>query len=78
MIIRELHLIHFGKFHNYVIELGPHMNLLSGPNEAGKTTVFAFIYGMFFGLKRSRGRAAAMDMYTRFLPWDSPGSYRCV
>lgn len=75
MIIRELHLIHFGKFHNYVIELGPHMNLLSGPNEAGKTTVFAFIYGMFFGLKRSRGRAAAMDMYTRFLPWDSPGSY---
>ncbi len=75
MIIRELHLIHFGKFHNYVIELGPHMNLLSGPNEAGKTTVFAFIYGMLFGLKRSRGRAAAADMYTRFLPWDSPGSY---
>lgn len=75
MIIRELELIHFGKFHHYSIELGPRMNLLSGGNEAGKSTIYAFICGMLFGLRRARGRAAAGDMYNRFLPWDTPGSY---
>ncbi len=75
MIIKELNLIHFGKFHHFCIELGPHMNLIFGPNEAGKSTVYAFIYAMLFGMRRARGRAAANDMYTRYQPWDAPGSY---
>ena len=55
MIIKELNLIHFGKFHHFCIELGPHMNLIFGPNEAGKSTVYAFIYAMLFGMRRARG-----------------------
>lgn len=75
MIIRELNLIHFGKFHNYHMELGPHMNIIAGSNESGKTTVYAFIHAMLFGIRRARGRAAASDLYNRYQPWDSPGSF---
>lgn len=75
MVIKELDLIHFGKFHHYKIELGPHLNVLCGPNEAGKSTICAFIRCMLFGARRLRGRAAASDLYSRYLPWETPGSY---
>ena len=77
MIIREMHLIHFGKFQDYRIELGPHMNILYGKNEAGKSTIYAFLEAMLFGLKKSRGRASGSvsDLYTRYRPWDSPASF---
>lgn len=75
MIIRELNLIHFGKFHNYHMELGPHMNIIAGINESGKTTIYTFIHAMLFGIRRARGRAAASDLYNRYQPWDTPGSF---
>ncbi len=46
----------FGHFRGYELELGPGLNLLYGPNEAGKSTLLAFIRGMLFGFER-RGRA---------------------
>ncbi len=75
MIIKELELIHFGKFHHYKIELGPRLNLIFGGNEAGKSTVCAFIRCMFFGAQRLRGRAAAGDLYNRYMPWESGSNY---
>lgn len=75
MIIKELELIHFGKFHHYKIELGPRLNVIFGGNEAGKSTVCAFIRCMIFGAKRLRGRAALGDLYNRYMPWESGSNY---
>lgn len=75
MIIKELWLTHFGKFHDFHMEFGPSMNIISGGNEAGKSTVYHFIEAMFFGARRLRGRAASSDMYSRFQPWEGKNSY---
>jgi uncharacterized protein YhaN len=77
MLIRKLKLNYFGRFNNKEIELKPGINLIYGENEAGKSTIHTFIKGMFFGIQRQRGRAAATkeDLYTRYLPWDYPGAY---
>ena len=39
MIIKDLELTHFGKFHNKTVALKPGVNIIYGRNEAGKSTV---------------------------------------
>lgn len=75
MIIRELRLKNFGKFHNKTIELKEGINLIYGPNEAGKSTIHAFIGGMLFGIEKSRGKAAKDDLYSKYEPIDTPSLY---
>jgi energy-coupling factor transporter ATP-binding protein EcfA2 len=75
MIIRELRLKNFGKFHNKTIELKEGINLIYGPNEAGKSTIHAFIQGMLFGIEKSRGKAAKDDLYSKYEPLDTPSLY---
>lgn len=75
MIIRELRLKNFGKFHNKTIELKEGINLIYGPNEAGKSTIHAFIGGMLFGIEKSRGKAAKDDLYSKYEPIDTPCLY---
>ncbi len=48
----------FGHFSGHEVELKPGLNLLYGPNEAGKSTLLAFIRGVLFGFeKRSRSES---------------------
>ena len=48
----------FGHFSDYSRELGPGLNVLYGPNEAGKSTLLAFLRGMLFGFdKRARSES---------------------
>ncbi len=70
MIIKELHLIAFGKFHDKIIKFEDGLNLVAGENEAGKSTVHKFIEGMFFGFFKpySKNKIYTSD-YDRFLPW---------
>lgn len=75
MIIKEINLGHFGKFTDKNVELKPGINIIYGPNEAGKSTLHAFIRGMLFGIERSRGRASKDDLYTKYEPWNTPGAY---
>ena len=77
MLLTKLKLNYFGRFHEKEIELKPGINLIFGENESGKSTLHAFIRGMFFGIERLRGRASASreDLYTRYLPWDYPGAF---
>ena len=58
MIIKQLNLDHFGKFHGREIDLNPGVNIIYGANESGKSTVHAFIQSMLFGAERLRGRGA--------------------
>lgn len=77
MIIRKIKPEFFGKISGREFELKEGINLIYGENEAGKSTLHAFIKGMLFGIERLRGRGAASkeDIYTRFQPWDYPGAY---
>lgn len=75
MRLTELELKHFGKFYHRTIRLQPGIHLISGENEAGKSTVCAFLKAMLFGLERGRGRAAGKDEFSRFEPWEEGNFY---
>lgn len=75
MQILELHLKNFGKFHDYHVYFDEQMEVISGENEYGKSTIFAFIKAMLFGMERGRGRAAAKDDFSRYEPWENPNYY---
>ncbi len=53
MILRKLIIEGFGVFHNYQAELEPAgLTIIEGPNEAGKSTLLAFVKAMLFGFRR--------------------------
>ncbi|MCR5684705.1 MAG: AAA family ATPase [Lachnospiraceae bacterium] len=76
MKIEKIRLSHFGKFSNREVEFTDGLNIIEGSNEAGKSTIHAFIRGILFGINKGRGKAAKGDAYTRFQPWDTPGAYQ--
>ena len=78
MVITELYIRNFGKLSERHFYLRDDVQVISGENEYGKTTLHAFIRAMLFGLERGRGRAAAKDDFSRYEPWDDPGSYAGV
>lgn len=75
MIINELYIKNFGNISECRFRFKQGMQIIEGENEAGKTTMHAFIKAMLFGLDRGRGKAAAKDDFTRYEPWDEPGRY---
>ncbi len=55
MILKGLHIEGFGIFHDLQITgLGPGLNIFLGPNEAGKTTLLAFVRQVLFGFPSGR------------------------
>ena len=75
MRLLELHIDGFGKFHDRTISFNDGINIIYGKNEAGKSTLHTFIRGMLFGIERGRGRAAKNDLYTKYEPWETSGTY---
>ena len=75
MKIDKIMIRNFGKIHDKSLELGDGINVLYGENESGKTTIHTFLKGMFFGISRSRGRAAKKDVYSTYEPWANPAEY---
>lgn len=76
MKITHIRIGHFGKLHNVEIDFTGGVNVVLGPNESGKSTIHSFIGAMLFGLDRNRGRAGKDDLYTKYKPWETPGSYQ--
>ncbi len=70
MIIEELHVKNFGKLQDTKVPFEKGLNLIYGANESGKTTLHTFLKCMLFGMRRSRGRGAAKDVYSRYEPWE--------
>ena len=60
---------------NRTLEFSDGIQLISGENESGKSTVHTFIRSMLFGMTRGRGRAAKNDVYSRYEPWENPAYY---
>lgn len=75
MIIEELHVKNFGKLQDKRVPFREGLNLIYGTNESGKTTLHTFLKCMLFGIRRSRGRAAAKDVYSRYEPWEDSYCY---
>jgi len=74
MYIKELHLRNFGKFNDKVIYLNDRMNIIYGWNEAGKSTVFYFIVGIFYGFYKPYMKSRRLlDIYEKYRPWDGGG-----
>jgi len=66
MKIHTLHLSSYGKFKDKTISFEDGINYIYGKNEAGKTTIMAFIKAMLYGFS---GRGADGDR-KRYMPWD--------
>ena len=75
MELKRAKIENFGKLSHREIEFRSGINLVSGANEAGKSTLYGFLKAMLFGLERGRGRAANNDDFTRYEPWEASGSY---
>lgn len=71
MTIHEIKIGGFGKHRDVVINLREGVNIISGGNESGKSTVAAFIRAMLYGLS---GRGAQNER-KKFLPWDRGAKY---
>jgi uncharacterized protein YhaN len=57
MRIKELHIDGFGIFTDFRLGgLGPNLTILLGANEAGKSTLLAFVRGVLFGFPDGRSR----------------------
>ena len=70
MRIERLQLIGFGRFGAKVIDLAPGLNVISGPNEAGKTTLLSFIELMLYGAKKDgRMRRDYLPQHDLYRPW---------
>lgn len=71
MKIRTLRPVAFGKFHmDSPIEMADGLNIVSGENEAGKSTLGAFVLGMFYGFKKEgKTRISRSPEFDRYRPW---------
>ncbi|MEC4175195.1 AAA family ATPase [Adlercreutzia sp. R7] len=54
--LQYLRIDRFGRFTDYTVgPFGPHLNIVFGANEAGKTTLASFVGGVLFGWEEARG-----------------------
>lgn len=75
MQIREAEIYSFGKFREQKFRFEPGINVIYGANEAGKSTLHAFLTAMLFGMEKGRGRASQTEGYLRYEPWYAPAYY---
>lgn len=79
MIIKTLILKSFGKFQNTTIELKEGINVISGENESGKSTIHQFIEGMFYGFyKQNIKNKKTTEAYDKYFPWENGKDYSGV
>lgn len=67
----------FGPFRDASLALVPGLNVVFGPNEAGKSTWHAALYAGLCGIRRGRGRAERADarFEERHRPWNANGAW---
>jgi DNA repair protein SbcC/Rad50 len=72
MRIVEVHAHAFGPLRDARLRLAPGMNVLYGPNEAGKSSWHAALYAGLCGMKRGRGAQSKEDKEfdERHRPWE--------
>ena len=74
MTILDIELVHFGKFHYKKVRFSQGLNVVYGNNEAGKSTIHAFIRCMLLGME-TEAPEGKESVYDRFFPWEDHGGY---
>lgn len=71
MNITKIEIDNFGKYKDFTLDLNGGLNVVLGHNEAGKSTLCAFLCAMFYGLpNESKKLGIREDARKRYLPWD--------
>ncbi len=70
MKIKSIYIQNFGKLSNKKIDLNDGFNLIFGENEAGKTTLMAFIKMMFYGYT-GKSRDISSNPRLLYKPWNN-------
>lgn len=66
----------FGPFRDETLELASGMNVVHGPNEAGKSSWHAALYLGLCGMRQGKGRRKSdQDIERRHRPWDEPAAW---
>ncbi len=68
--IEKIEIVSFGKLKNVVITPSESINLISLPNEAGKTTLAAFLKYVFYGFCGTKKQSISENEKLRYMPWD--------
>ena len=68
MKIQNIHIDGFGKFENRDIDFSDGINIVYGPNEAGKTTIHNFLEAMLYGTEK-KGHGFTKSMQDAMRPW---------
>lgn len=74
MRILSIHIDGFGKFKDKNVEFSRGTNLICGRNEAGKSTLHAFMEAMLLGANR-RAKGFARSTFEAMEPWDETACY---
>lgn len=76
MKLLELHLKAFGCLIDRNWHFHPQVNVIYGPNEAGKSTLQQAIVALLFGFyDNQRALAREREAHARFRPWRNGGDY---
>ena len=76
MKIQNLLIEGFGKISKMELNLGAGLNVIYGKNEAGKTTLKTFIYGMLYGFLKSGLKVKKYEVaYEKYRPWQVDQKY---
>ena len=66
MILEKLYIDGFGKFSDYSLNFSPSIQILYGENEAGKSTIHAFIQAMLYGIPKG---ASKKEIFLQYRPF---------
>lgn len=66
MILEKLYIDGFGKFSDYSLNFSPSIQILYGENEAGKSTIHAFIQAMLYGIPKGASKKEIFFQYRPF------------
>ncbi|MCC4372292.1 ATP-binding protein [Limosilactobacillus reuteri] len=64
MKIKKAHIDGFGKWHDQDFDFTANPQIIYGPNEAGKTTLMAFLVSILFGFADGRGK----NRFAQYIP----------
>lgn len=74
MFIKNIDIGVFGGVKNLHLDFDDHVNIIEGENEAGKSTICAFIKFIFYGLS-GKSTSGEMSERKRYLPFEGGGVY---
>ena len=68
--IEKVEIVAFGRLKNAVVDLKRGINVLSAPNESGKTTLASFIKFIFYGFAGGGKQTLSDNERKLYTPWD--------